>query len=449
MMTTNNKRRVVITGMGVVSPLGCSLENYWRNLTEGRSGVRRIARYNAETLPVSIAAEVSDFNLSNFTDAPAFFTLANGTRVELDRRAQYALAATEMALLDSGLKTRDGKLNSALSNASVYFGAGEGDNDVPMLARMLMPFCTVEEGCDERALLAAYNANATGSLSEFALHDQLMEGTCPASLVAARYGVEGEVTSCLTACAASAQAIGESVRRIQSGECDAAIAGGAHAMTAPLDVVGFALLSALTHSHKDNPEKASRPFDLKRDGFVLGEGSGVLILEECETAKRRGARIYAEVAGYGATSDAYRVTDMHPQARGAVGAIRLALEDASIAPDEIAYINAHGTSTVENDRQETKAIHAAFGDAARTVAISSTKSMTGHAVAAAGALEAIAIALALREQVAPPTINLETPDPECDLDYVPNRARRIEGARVALSNSFGFGGQNIALVLRK
>jgi len=356
--------------------------------------------------------------------------------VRLDRRTQYALAAAEMGIRDAGL------LHSPdWTDAGMYFGAGEGDNDLPLLWRMLLPSISAEAGCDVSRLLRDRQMNG------FGLRDQLMEPTAPASLIAARYGIGGEVTTCLTACAASAQAAGEAMRRIQDGECDLALTGGAHAMTAPLDVTGFAMLSALS-SRNDAPEQASRPFDRTRDGFVLGEGAGVLVLEEWNRARRRGAHIYAELIGYGTANDAYRVTDMHPQGRGATRAIENALHDAAVDPKEIGYVNAHGTSTVENDRTETRALHAALGDAARAIPISSTKSMTGHAIAAAGALELIAVVLALAEQVLPPTINLTTPDPECDLDYVPNRARS-HAFRTALSNSFGFGGQNVALVVQR
>jgi 3-oxoacyl-[acyl-carrier-protein] synthase II len=266
-------------------------------------------------------------------------------------------------------------------------------------------------------------------------------------LLAARYGITGEVTTCLTACAASAQAVGEAMRRIQQGDSDLVLTGGAHAMTAALDVLGFAMLSALS-SRNDDPARASRPFDRHRDGFVLGEGAATVVLEEWEHARRRGARIYAELVGYATANDAYRVTDIHPDARGATAAISNALEDASAAPADVGYVNAHGTSTIENDRAETRALHQALGESARTTPVSSTKSMTGHAIAAAGAIELVAVVLALVAQVLPPTINLDTGDPECDLDYVPNRARAHD-FRLALSNSFAFGGQNVALVVRR
>ena len=429
------KRRVAITGAGVVSPVGIGLPGFWQGLQSGHSGVRAITRYDASGLPVRIAGEVSGFSLGDYTDAPAEYASSCGCRVRLDLRTQYALAAAEMAIRDAGLHQSPDWIDAGL-----YFGAGEGDNDLPLLWRMLLPSFS-PEGCDLPRLLRDRQANG------FGLRDQLMEPTAPASLIAARYGIGGEVTTCLTACAASAQAAGEAARRIQDGECDLALTGGAHAMTAPLDVLGFAMLSALS-CRNDAPAEASRPFDRTRDGFVLGEGAGVLVFEEWTRARRRGAHVYAELIGYGTANDAYRVTDMHPEARGARRAIENALNDAAVDPAEIGYVNAHGTSTVENDRAETRALHAALGDAARAIPISSTKSMTGHAIAAAGALELIAVLLALGEQVLPPTINLTTPDPECDLDYVPNRARS-HAFRTALSNSFGFGGQNVALVVQR
>jgi len=429
-------RRVVITGIGVVSPVGIGLDEFWRALSAGRSGVGPITRYDASGLPVQIAAEVRGFRLDDHTDAPAVFVTPDGRSVPFDVRTQYALAAADMSIRDAGI---DGC--GPWADGHLYFGAGEGNNDLALLSRMISPVSCGADGCDVGSFLERADA------SLFSVRDQLMEPTLPASVIASRYGIGGEVTTCLTACAASAQAIGEAMRRIQEGDCELALAGGAHAMTAPLDVLGFAMLSALS-CRNDAPARASRPFDRHRDGFVLGEGAGALVLEERERARRRGARIYGELVGYGSSNDAYRVTDMHPEARGAAAAIADALADAGIDAREVGYINAHGTSTVENDRAETRALHHAFGDTARAIPVSSTKSMTGHAVAAAGALELIAVLLALKEQVIPPTINLETPDPECDLDYVPNRARAHE-FRTALSNSFGFGGQNVALVVRR
>ena len=429
------KKRVAITGVGVVSPVGIGAEAFWEGLTSGRSGVDVIRRYDASALPVRISAEVRGFALEDYVDTLPSYTAHDGCRAALDLRTQYALAAAEMCVRDAGLAG-----SPEWIDGSLYLGAGEGDNDIAMLSRLLMPYASAQPGCDTAGLLA------NGRARDFALRDQLMEPTAPASLIASRHGIGGEVTTCLTACAASAQAIGEALRRIQEGEGVVALSGGAHAMTAPLDVLGFAMLSALS-ARNDDPKGASRPFDRNRDGFVLGEGAGALVLEEWEHARHRGVRIYGELIGYGSANDAYRVTDMHPEARGATRAITQALEDAGIEPGEIGYVNAHGTSTLENDRAETIALHKALGAAAPSVPVSSTKSMTGHAVAAAGAIELIASVLALRDQILPPTINLETPDPDCDLDYVPNHAR-AKNFNVAVSNSFGFGGQNVSLVVR-
>ena len=429
------KKRVAITGVGVVSSVGIGANAFWEGLTNGRSGVDVIRRYDASALPVRISAEVRGFALEDYVDTLPSYTAHDGCRAALDLRTQYALAAAEMCVRDAGLFG-----SPEWIDGSLYFGAGEGDNDIAMLSRLLMPYASAQPGCDTAGLLS------NGRAQDFALRDQLMEPTAPASLIASRHGIGGEVTTCLTACAASAQAIGEALRRIQEGEAVLALTGGAHAMTAPLDVLGFSMLSALS-ARNDDPKRASRPFDRNRDGFVLGEGAGALVLEEWEHAWRRGAQIYGELIGYGSANDAYRVTDMHPEARGASRAIMLALDDAEIEPREVGYVNAHGTSTLENDRAETLALHKALGDAAPSVPVSSTKSMTGHAVAAAGAIELIASVLALRDQVLPPTINFETRDPDCDLDYVPNQAR-AKRFDVAVSNSFGFGGQNVTLVVR-
>jgi 3-oxoacyl-[acyl-carrier-protein] synthase II len=430
------KKRVAITGVGVVSPVGIGAEPFWEGLQHGRSGVDVIRRYDASALPVRISAEVRGFRLEDYVDTLPSYTAHDGCRAALDLRTQYALAAAEMSVRDAGLSG-----SPEWIDGSLYFGSGEGDNDIALLSGLLLPYASAKPGCDTAGLLS------NGHAKQFALRDQLMEPTAPASLIASRHGIGGEVTTCLTACAASAQAIGEALRRIQEGEAVLALSGGAHAMTAPLDVLGFAMLSALSARNED-PRAASRPFDRNRDGFVLGEGAGALVLEEWEHARRRGARIYGELIGYGSANDAYRVTDMHPEARGATRAITLALEDAGIEPREVGYVNAHGTSTLENDRAETLALHKAFGDAAPAIPVSSTKSMTGHAVAAAGAIELIASVLALRDQVLPPTINFETRDPDCDLDYVPNEAR-ASAFDVAVSNSFGFGGQNVSLVVRR
>ncbi len=427
------KKRVAVTGMGIVSSVGCTIEKFWESIANGVSGVKSISQYNAGGLPVKIAGEVKDFSCNG--NCEKLYKFNETLSIAYDRRTLFAISATEQALKDAGLN------ENLLADANLYLGAGEGQNCVELISKLLTPYINNENYCDEAKLFDSKYAG------EFAIHDQMMEATIPASLIAKRYGICGEVMTSLTACAASSQAIGEAMLRVQNGECTVALAGGTHTMTAALDVIGFSKLSALSKCF-DKPERASRPFDLNRNGFVLGEGAGMLILEEFEQAKKRGATIYAELIGYGASSDAYRVTDMHPEAIGAVAAIESALNSAGIQPKEIGYVNAHGTSTLENDRSETKALHKVFGKYASEIPVSSIKSMTGHAVAAAGVMEMIASILALSEQVLPPTINLETPDPECDLDYVPNFAR-AKNFDVALSNSFGFGGQNVALLVRK
>jgi 3-oxoacyl-[acyl-carrier-protein] synthase II len=270
----------------------------------------------------------------------------------------------------------------------------------------------------------------------------------PANHLAAEYGLAGPAYSCLTACAASTQAVGEAMDLLRTGRVDRMLAGGTHSMIHPLGITGFNLLTAISTEPKDQPWRASRPFDRDRGGFVLGEGSTILILEELEAARKRGARILAEMVGFGTSADAYRMTDIQPEGRGAAAAMRLALADARVGPEEIDYISAHGTGTTENDKVETLAVKLVFGDAAPKVPMSSVKSMLGHLIAAAGATELATCVLAIRDQILPPTINLDTPDPECDLDYVPNRARRAK-VEVCLSNSFGFGGQNDSLVVRR
>jgi 3-oxoacyl-[acyl-carrier-protein] synthase II len=273
------------------------------------------------------------------------------------------------------------------------------------------------------------------------------EPNMPSSYLAGMFNAQGPNANCLTACAASSQAVGEATEIIRRGEADVMLSGGAHSMIHPFGITGFNLLTALSERN-DEPERASRPFDLNRDGFVLGEGAAMLILEDYERAKARGAKIYGEIAGYGTTADAYRITDQHPEGRGATACIRMAMKDAQLNANDICYINAHGTSTAVNDKVETLAIRTAFGDQADKIPVSSTKSMTGHLVAAAGATELIISLLALQENILPPTINYETPDPACDLDYVPNKAREHK-CKAVLSNSFGFGGQNITLIATK
>jgi 3-oxoacyl-[acyl-carrier-protein] synthase II len=318
----------------------------------------------------------------------------------------------------------------------VYLGSGEGNQDFMSFTRMMVSALD-----DDRLDVARFIKTGLDILSPLAEVEQ--EPNVPVGHVASLFNAQGPNVNCLTACAASSQAVGEATEIIRRGDADAMISGGTHSMIHPFGVTGFNLLTALS-TRNEEPQKASRPFDRLRDGFVLGEGSGMVVLEELEHAQRRGAHIYGEILGYGSTADAYRITDIHPEGRGAIGCMRMALKDAGVDASHVDYVNAHGTSTQVNDRVETVACKVVFGDRAAQTPVSSTKSMMGHLIAAAGATELIVCLLAIRDQVLPPTINQENPDPECDLDYVPNVAREAK-CDIALNNSFGFGGQNITL----
>jgi len=405
-------RRVVVTGMGVVSPLGVGIDAFWDGLTHGRSGVRRITRFDPSPYPSQIAGEIPDF------DAAAH--LPRRDIVRTDVFIHYALISAQAAVADSGVKI-DGQNN----RVGVSIGTGMGG--VPLL---LSSWDTLQ-----REGMTGVSAYALpGSLPNMA-----------AGWVSMRTGARGPIFSPTTACAASSQAVGDAFRTIQRGDADVMLAGGTDALIHPLVIAGFSSIRALS-TRNDAPTLASRPFDKDRDGFVLAEGAGILVLEVLEAARARGARIYAEVLGYGVSADAH-----HPTASSSDGptrAMRLALADARLGPEAVDYVNAHGTSTPLNDQHETEAIKAVFGEHARRLAVSSIKSMTGHLVGAAGGVEAIATALALHHGVLPPTINYTTPDPACDLDYVPNQARRVP-IRVAMSNSFAFGGTNSILVLSR
>jgi 3-oxoacyl-[acyl-carrier-protein] synthase II len=403
-------RRVVVTGMGVVSPFGVGIDAFWDGLTQGRSGVRRITRFDASAYPSQIAGEVPDFN--------AAAHLPRRDVVRTDAFIHFALISALAALGDSGVKI-DGQ------NDRVGVSIGTGMGGVPLL---LSSWETLR-----REGMAGVSAYALpGSLPNMA-----------AGWVSLRTGARGPLFSPTTACAASSQAVGDAFRTIQRGDADVMLAGGTDSLIHPLVIAGFSAIRALS-TRNDDPQRASRPFDRDRDGFVLAEGAGILVLEALEPARARGARIYAEVLGYGLSADAH-----HPTASSSEGparAMQLALTDARLSPEAVDYVNAHGTSTQLNDQHETEAIKAVFGDHARRLAVSSIKSMTGHLVGAAGGVEAIATVLALHHGVLPPTINHTTPDPACDLDYVPNQARRVP-IRVAMSNSFAFGGTNAILVL--
>ncbi|HOA91956.1 MAG: beta-ketoacyl-ACP synthase II [Bacillota bacterium] len=406
------QRRVVITGLGAVTPLGLNVEEFWANVIAGKSGVGLITRFDTTDFNVKIAAEVKGFDPENYLDKKE----ARRT----DRFVQFALAAAKMAVDDASLTIDE----SNCEDVGVYIGSGVGG------------ISTVEE--QARTLFE----KGPSRVSPFMV--PMMISDMAAGQVSIMLGAKGPNEATVTACASSAHAIGNAFNAIRYGRAEVMITGGSEAAITPLSIAGFQSARALS-TRNDEPEKASRPFDLNRDGFVMGEGAGILILEELEHAKRRGAKIYAELVGFGSTGDAYHITSPAPEGEGAKRAIIRALKDAGLQPDEVQYVNAHGTSTYYNDLYETKAIKAVFGD---RIAVSSTKSMTGHLLGAAGAIEAIITALTLEHQIIPPTINYETPDPECDLDYVPNRARESK-IDAAITNSFGFGGHNAVLVLRR
>jgi 3-oxoacyl-[acyl-carrier-protein] synthase II len=408
-------RRVVITGIGLVTPLGNDLAANWEQLLAGRSGIRTISRFDASELPVRFGGEVRNFE-------PSLYIEKRDVK-KLDAFTLYAVAATHMALDDAGFQIDPDNAD----RVGVLLGVGMGG------------IATLEEA--HQVFLEA----GARKVSPFML-PRLIANMAPGQ-IAIRFGARGVNYVVASACASGGHAIGEACRLIRFGFQDAMLAGGAEATVTPLSVAGFAAMRALS-TRNDEPERACRPFDRERDGFVMSEGAGILVLEEREAALGRGARIYAEVIGYGANADAYHITTPAPEGVGAARCMRLALEDGGLRPEEIDYINAHGTSTPYNDVNETQAVKRVFGDHAARLAISSTKSMTGHLLGAAGAIEAAYTALTVYHSVMPPTINYEYPDPECDLDYVPNRARPMP-VRVALSNSFGFGGTNACLALRR
>ena len=427
-----SRRCVVVTGMGAITPLGDRVDDLFHALAEGKSGVGPITRFDAATFPTRFAAEAPNFDLGQYVTDPQLWANAG-------EASRFAAAAACLALKDAGLL---GDAHIDPTRFGVYLGVGEGTQDVQVVlglaARTFQPQTHTLEPV--QFALRALRDYRAGWEYEQELHTVTAQ-------IAEYFRLEGPNYSCLTACAAGAQAIGEALEIVRRGDADLMLTGGAHSMIHPLGVTGFNLLTALS-TRNDAPTKASRPFDRLRDGFVLGEGAGVVILEELQHARRRGAPIYAELTGYGCTCDAFRVTDCHPEGRGAVACMNAALADARLSPDQIGYVNAHGTSTRSNDQAETIAVKKVFGEAAYRIPISSSKSMLGHLIAAAGAVELIICIQALRQGVLPPTINYEVPDPDCDLDYIPNRARE-QRATHALSNSFGFGGQNASLIVSK
>lgn len=422
------RRRVVVTGLGMINPLGTKVDTVWNALVNAQSGVGPISIFDASNYPTRIAAEIRGWDITQCGQDGQLWA-------KRGRHARFAAGAALQAVGDSGVldaitdRTRIG----------VYFGAGEGNQDFFNFTQMV----NVAAADDGSFNLDAFMKKGLEILDPELELEQ--EPSMPSAHVANMFDIQGPNLNCLTACAASSQAVGEATELIRAGRVDAMVAGGAHSMIHPFGLTGFSLLTALS-TNNDDPTGASRPFDRLRDGFVLGEGSSVVILEELEHAKRRGANIYGEVLGYGCTADAYRITDIHPEGRGAIGCMTASLKDARLSPDDVGYVNAHGTSTSVNDKVETVACKAVFGDRAKQVPISSTKSMMGHLIAAAGVTEMIVCLKAIHHGVIPPTINLNNPDPQCDLDYVPNQARETK-LRVALNNSFGFGGQNVTLAV--
>jgi 3-oxoacyl-[acyl-carrier-protein] synthase II len=408
-------RRVVVTGLGITSPLGTGLEKNWDALTNGRSGIGPITHFDATDFPVKFAGEVRDLSLDDFIDKKE--------ARKMDLFIHYALAAAAMALEDSGLEINQDNAE----RVGVVVGSGMGG----------LPSIEKYHG--------AFLEGGYRKISPFFIPMSIIN--LAAGQISIKHGAKGPNIAPVSACATGTHAIGDAFRMIQRGDADAVISGGAESTVCPLGIGGFSVMKALSTRNED-PLAASRPFDKNRDGFVMGEGSGIVILEEYESAKKRGARIYGEVLGYGLTADAYHLTAPSPGGEGAARCMRMALDTAGLNPEDVDYINAHGTSTPFNDLYETMAIKSVFGDHARKLMISSTKSMTGHLLGAAGGVEAIFSLLAIARGVVPPTINYTEPDPECDLDYVPNEARQSD-LKVAISNSLGFGGTNATILFRK
>jgi len=410
-----NERRVVLTGLGAVTPLGIGVEKYWQGLLAGRSGVSRVDGFDCSAIATRVAAHVRDFRPEDYMDRKE--------AKRMDRFAQFAAAAAKMAVADAGLPITD----ATRARVGVFIGSGIGG------------IATFEE--QHSKLIEG----GLGRVSPFFI--PMMIANMGTGNVAKMLGAQGPSETAVTACATSTNSIGDAYLVIKRGEADAAAAGGSEAAIVPISMAGFSNMKAMT-TRNDDPEHASRPFDAGRDGFILGEGSGIVILEDLDAARARGANIYAEVIGYGMSNDAYDMVHPAPEGAGAARSMTAALKSAHIAPEAVGYINAHGTSTPAGDVLEVQAIKTVFGAHAYKLAVSSTKSMTGHLLGAAGAIEAIATALALQRGVLPPTMNLETPDPLCDLDFVPNQPREQQ-VDIAVSNSFGFGGHNATLVFKR
>lgn len=411
-----SERRVVVTGIGIVSPVGMNKDAFWQSLVEGRNGITRYTSFDSSIFDCKIAGEIRDFNAASYFKVPK-------TAKRTDRFTQMAVAAAKLALEDGNLDPE----TTDRHRFGVMIGSGIGGLQ------------SMEDEC--RRLFD----RGPSRVSPFTI--AMMISNMASGIISMEYGLGGPNMCIVTACATANNSLGEAWRILKFGDADIFLAGGCEATITPLGVGGFASMKALS-CRNDEPEKACRPFDRDRDGFVMGEGAGVLILEELEHAKRRGAHIYCEIGGYGCTADAFHMTQPQPEGEGAARAMRIAMNHAGVNPDQIDYINAHATSTPLGDICETKAIKQALGDHAKKTMVSSTKSMTGHLLGAAGGVELAATALAIKHGIIPPTINLDNPDPECDLDYVPNTAREAK-VRVAMSNSFGFGGHNATIIAKE
>ncbi len=428
--------RVVITGMGIVCPLGHDVETLWQALLAGKSGIAKTTLFDASTFPTTFDAEVKDYDLTQYTTNPQYQQGNRGSR--------FAVGATVQACRQGRIDVETTEPTDGIDRTrlGIYLGAGEGPVDTDIF------FSAIIDGWNPETDEMDWGRWTQVSFDRMDPRYELeQEPNMPAAHIAMLTGARGPTRSCLTACAASTQSVGEATMIIRKGDADVMIAGGAHSMIHPLGLTGFNRLTALS-TRNDSPQTASRPFTASRDGFILGEGAAILILESLSSAKKRGVNILAEIIAYGSSSDAFRVTDMHEDGRGAIQAMTAALADAGISYKDVDYINTHGTSTSENDSIETKAIKAVFKERAKSVPASSVKSMLGHLIGAAGAAEFITCVLAIRDNIVPPTMNLNDPDPQLDLDYVPNEPRKMP-VNIVMNESFGFGGQNNVVIVKR
>jgi 3-oxoacyl-[acyl-carrier-protein] synthase II len=444
-MNEKSENRIVITGMGIVCPLGNDVKTMWDSILNCRNGMAATTIFDASGYPTKFCAEVKNYDLTKYTKNPKLHKNSN-------RHSGFVIGATAEACRQAKIEFDFGELSRAETEnpndgidrrrMGIYLGAGDGSVDNENF------FNAIVQGWDDAKTQMDWKKWAAVAFGRMQPYRELeQEPNMPAAHVAIFTGARGPVRSCLTACAASTQAVGEAFKILQSGQADIMLAGGAHSMIHPLGITGFNRLTALS-TRNDSPQTASRPFTTSRDGFVIGEGAAIVILETLESAKKRGVEILAEIIGYGSSNDAFRVTDMHEEARGAVQAMEAALRDAKLSYKDIDYVSTHGTSTAENDSIETLALKKVFKEEAKNTPASSVKSMMGHLIGAAGAAELITCILAIRDNILPPTINLNDPDPNLDLDYVPNKPRKAQ-VDIALNESFGFGGQNNVVIIKR